>query len=87
MHRKAPADTPTRRSSEARQGLFNSLEARVYLGGISESTFRRITARRDGQPPKLRTVKQGAFVYVEQDALDEYIAGLRTQAAAELQAA
>lgn len=82
MHVKTPADTPAHVSDERKlQRLYNSQEARVLLGGISESTFRRLTARsRDGQPPRLRAVKQGAYVYVPQDAIDEYIASLPTVA-------
>jgi hypothetical protein len=77
MHVKTPADTPTHVSpGSALNRLYNSQEARVLLGGISESTFRRLTSRRDGQPPRLRAVKQGAYVYISQAAIDEYIASL-----------
>lgn len=72
MHRNAPADAPTHGSAEERPNrLYNSREARELLGGISERKFRQLTA--DGL---LRAKKQGAFVYVSQDAIDAYIASL-----------
>jgi hypothetical protein len=81
MHVKTPADTPAHVSGGAKPNrLYNSQEARALLGGISESTFRRLTGGRDGQPPRLRAVKQGAYVYVPQDAIDEYIASLPSAA-------
>jgi len=77
MHAKTPADTPAHGNTDVRPTrLYNSQEARVLLGNISESTFRRLTSSRDGQPPKLRAVKQGTYVYIRQDVIDEYIASL-----------
>lgn len=52
--------------------LYDSFEARELLGGISEPTFRRLTKTR-----QLRTVKIGRNVYVEPDAIEEFIAERR----------
>lgn len=77
MHAKTPADTPAHgNTGPGPNRLYNSQEARVLLGNISESTFRRLTSSRNGEPSKLRAVKQGSYVYVPQDAIDEYIASL-----------
>lgn len=72
MDGKTLADTPTHGKATVAAGrLYNSREARERLGGISESTFRRLTAT--GELP---AVKQGAYVYVTQDAINDYIAAL-----------
>jgi predicted DNA-binding transcriptional regulator AlpA len=72
MHGKTSADTPTHGNvSMSPNRLYNSRETRELLGGISESTFRKLTA--SGELPAR---KIGAFVYVEQSAIDAYIGGL-----------
>jgi hypothetical protein len=74
MHVKTPPDTPAHVNQGATPNrLYNSREARELLGGISESTFRRLTASGD-----LEAKKQGAFVYVSQRALEAYIEQLPT---------
>lgn len=74
MYGKTSADTPTHGNVSMKPNrLYNSRETRELLGGISESTFRKLTS--SGQ---LRAKKQGVFVYVEQSAIDAYIAGLPT---------
>jgi hypothetical protein len=66
MHGKASASTPVHGNR-----LYNSKEARALLGGISERTFRALTASK-----ALTTKRQGARVYVSQEAIDAYIAAL-----------
>lgn len=79
MHRKTLADTSTHRNVTVQPPrLYNSQEARELLGGISVRQFRRLTSS-----GALRALKQGAFVYIPKDALDEYIASLPTLAANE----
>lgn len=56
--------------------LYDSVEARELLGGISEPTFRRLTKAKE-----LRVVRIGVKVYVEPEAIDEFIAAHRDQVA------
>lgn len=57
--------------------LYPSSEARVLLGGISESTFRRMTAGKGRFKDRpLKTKRIGAFVYVPRDDLVAAIAAL-----------
>lgn len=77
MHVKTPAESPVHENRSPAERLYNSQEARTLLGGISESKFRQLT--RTGE---LRAVKQGAFVYVPQSAIDEYISRLPAAAGA-----
>lgn len=72
MHRKTPADTPPHRNGNADPPrLYNSREVRELLGGISVRSFRRLTSS-----GALKAIKQGAYVYVSEDALNAYITGL-----------
>lgn len=69
---KTPPDSPVYANGDAKpERLYNSREARELLGGISESKFRQLT-----KSGALRAKKQGAFVYVPQSAIDEYINAL-----------
>jgi hypothetical protein len=80
MHVKTPRDTPAHENPVAAPNrLYNSRDARQLLGGISESTFRRLTAKGGA----LEAVKQGAFVYVSQRAIDAYINALPAAAESE----
>jgi excisionase family DNA binding protein len=67
----ASQPTPTPPAPPPSRLLYDSREARVLLGGISERTFRKLTAS-----GALRTVKQGARVYVRRQDLEAYVAGL-----------
>jgi hypothetical protein len=72
MHGKTSPDAPAHGNVTVKPNrLFNSREARELLGGISESTFRRLTGS-----GRLEARKQGVFVYVSQSAIDAYIARL-----------
>lgn len=72
MHRNAPGSTPTHGNTEAAPNrLHDSQEARALLGNISERKFRQLTGSGE-----LRAKKIGNRVYVEQSAIDEFIAAL-----------
>lgn len=73
MHGKNPTDPPTH--GEIKRRLYDSVEVRELLGGLSESTFRRMCRNEE-----IKTVKQGSRVYVEADELDAYIERLRSAA-------
>lgn len=68
MHGKTPPELPTHGDVDR---LFNSAEVRERLGGISESTFRRMCRDKE-----IDFVKQGTFVYVRASALQAYIDSL-----------
>jgi excisionase family DNA binding protein len=70
MDGKRLPEIPTNGKIERR--LYDSVEARELLGGISEPTFRRLTAA--GELPVVRI---GRKVYVEPAAIEEFIAGRR----------
>jgi hypothetical protein len=71
MRGNAPQSTPTHgKAVGAGRRLYNSVQARELLGGISERKFRQLTA------DKLLRVKKDPYsgrIYVEQSAIDEYI--------------
>lgn len=54
-----------------KRAIYPSHEARMLLGGISESTFRR-----QYKSGRLVAKKIGAFVYVESDEIKRFLAGL-----------
>jgi excisionase family DNA binding protein len=70
MDGKTPAEIPVNGKTERR--LYDSLEARDLLGGISESMFRRLTG--SGELP---SVKIGRKVYIEPATIEEFIAARR----------
>lgn len=77
MHGNAPADTPTHGNAViAGRRLYNSVQARELLGGISERKFRQLT-----KSGRLATKKDEGRVFVEQSAIDAYIDSLPSGAA------
>ncbi len=79
MHGNAPADTPAHGNAVTPgRRLYNSVQARELLGGISERKFRQLT-----KSGRLRTRKDEGRVFVEQTAIDDYIESLPSGAAPE----
>lgn len=72
MHGKNPVDIPAHGETGLPQEvdrLLDSTEIRAALGGISESTFRRIS-------PELPLRRIGSRVYARVSELNDYIANL-----------
>lgn len=78
MRGKTPRDTPGHGNSLPVRGIYGSKEAREYLGGMSEITFRRKT--RSGE---LRARKIGNRVVCTKEDLDAFIAALPPVAASQ----
>lgn len=79
MRGKTSPESPVHGNSHGRvlpvRGLYGSKEAREYLGGMSESTFRRKTASGEIEAKRL-----GNRVMCTREALDAFIARLPSAA-------